>query len=560
MPDWQEVALGAVRWLVHPAWRNVLFDSRGLRLAEWQAQGAVETVKAAPHRTICRVALGAGSVYLKHYPLPDLRAVVRQMLRPAKARGEFDRALAVAARAVPTVEPLAVGETTRGESFLVTRGLDDTQPLNEFLEQTLPALPPAERTAVRFLLADTLADLLARMHDAGVRHRDLHAGNLLVQWRRACRPRLYLIDLHAVRLGGPLTWAESCANLVILNRWFSQRSSRADRRRFWQRYVRLRRGWHLSRADERARARELEAKTRASSLRFWRRRDRRCLETNRYFYTLRGPTGRAWAVRDVPPDLLRRLLADPDAPFAAPAARVLKSSRSSTVVEVELPLGDRPRTVICKRFFATKWSDPWLHLVRATPALRSWVNGHRLIERGLPTARPLAVIHRRRCGLTRECYLITEQLPAAMELHRHVVCLAALDPPARRAKLWPLVEQVARLVRELHARQLAHRDLKAANLLVGPAGEGVALYLIDLVGLECWRRLPRSRRVQNLSRLHASFHDHPAISRTDKLRFLRAYLAWGLTGKAGWKAWWRAVVRGTARKIARNRARGRPLA
>jgi hypothetical protein len=50
------------------------------------------------------------------------------------------------------------------------------------------------------------------------------------------------------------------------------------------------------------------------------------------------------------------------------------------------------------------------------------------------------------------------------------------------------------------------------------------------------------------------------LTRTDKLRFLRIYLGWGLTGKQGWKEWWRAIARETQAKVERNARRGRPLA
>jgi hypothetical protein len=243
------------------------------------------------------------------------------------------------------------------------------------------------------------------------------------------------------------------------------------------------------------------------------------------------------------------LLTDPDAPFALSNARILKQSRSSTVAELTFEIKGQLREVIYKRIMATKRSDPWLHLVRATPALRSWLNGHRLLESGLPTARPLAVIHRRRRGLTHECYLLTEKLPQAVELHKYVAKL-----PNRDA-IPSLMEQAARLVRALHDRQLAHRDLKAANILVS----GSRLWFIDLVGVERWRRLPHSRRIQNLSRLHTSFHDHPWISRTDKLRFLRIYLRWGLKGRGDWKKWWREITTATAAKLAQNCRRGRPV-
>jgi hypothetical protein len=66
--------------------------------------------------------------------------------------------------------------------------------------------------------------------------------------------------------------------------------------------------------------------------------------------------------------------------------------------------------------------------------------------------------------------------------------------------------------------------------------------------------------VRNLARLHASFRDHPALSRTDKLRFLRAYLGWRWHGKPGWKEWWRRIARATLAKVRRNQRLGRPLA
>ena len=66
--------------------------------------------------------------------------------------------------------------------------------------------------------------------------------------------------------------------------------------------------------------------------------------------------------------------------------------------------------------------------------------------------------------------------------------------------------------------------------------------------------------MRNLARLNASFVHVPAVTRTDRLRFLRAYLVWGLHGSAGWKDWWNGVARATEAKVAKNRKSGRPLA
>src|SRR5271168_1612787 len=83
--------------------------------------------------------------------------------------------------------------------------------------------------------------------------------------------------------------------------------------------------------------------------------------------------------------------------------------------------------------------------------------------------------------------------------------------------------------------------------------------VIDLVGVHRYRQLPDSRRLQNLARLHVSFFDCASLTRTDKLRFLRTYLQWGLLGKRDWKPWWRRIAQATQRKVARNLRVGRPL-
>jgi hypothetical protein len=66
--------------------------------------------------------------------------------------------------------------------------------------------------------------------------------------------------------------------------------------------------------------------------------------------------------------------------------------------------------------------------------------------------------------------------------------------------------------------------------------------------------------VQNLARLHASFAQSAPLTRTDKLRFLRVYLQWGLFGRSRWKRWWAEVEAATRAKVARNLRNGRPLA
>jgi len=562
------ISVGGVRWQVAPEHRDLLLGPQGLRLEEWRRAGRVRIIKQGPHRVVYQVTLDSLSFFVKHNRLPNLRAWLRQLVRPSKARKEYDHALAIAARGVPTFEPLAVGESCAGvgpgDSFLITRAMEDTQPVGNFIEKTLPHLAPERNARVRQHLAQALGKLVARMHDAGIAHQDFHADNLLVKLTADELPLLYLIDLHALHVGEPLTWRAIRANLIMLNRWFVLRVSRPDRLRFWRAYCRERATGALP-ADLAVTdlARDVEQRTWASNLRFWRSRDRRCLLNNRYYRQVRSNVAQGHAVADLDARVLATLLADPDEPFDRPGVQMLKDSRSSTVAEFDLLQGDTVRRVVYKRFRVTAWSDPWVSLVRRSPALRSWVQGHGLRERCLPTPRPLVVLHRRRRGLSYEGYLLTEKIADGVDLHAYLARLQALAASKCRAHLHLLIDQVARLARELHRRRLSHRDFKAANVLVAGEvrdGRGPACWLIDLVGLERYRKLPRGRRVQNLARLHASFHRSALLSRTDKLRFLRIYLAWGLRGRAGWKRWWHDIEQATLTKVARNVRNGRPLA
>jgi tRNA A-37 threonylcarbamoyl transferase component Bud32 len=537
----------------------------GPRLAEWLATGEAIVIKQAPHCTVYRVVMPGLDFHVKHYHPADARSRARSLLRASKAKSEAERTREAAARGVPTLEPLAVGESSEG-SYLLTRTVPDAQTLTAFLEEELPRFTAQRQARIRQRLAVALGRFLARMHDAGVVHDDLHPGNLLVRVGADEEAELTLIDLYAVRMGAPLDGPRSRDNLVVLNRWFILRSARSDRLRCWLAYQKAR-GLTSSRQT----IRNLENSTLLSNLHFWRAKDRRCLGGNRWFRRIHSAVASGAAAADMDLADLAPLLADPDEPFRRADVVVLKDSPSSTVIEFDLPVGGVTRRVIYKRFAVTRWTDPWAALFRPAPALRSYVMGHGMRLRGLPTPRPLAVWHRTRFGLLYQGYLLTEKAQNAVELPDYVAGLDRLARAKRQAGLRDLIEQAARLLAFLHERRLSHRDLKGANLLVNAVPWFVSsrgaversetsrrpqIWFIDLVGVRRHDQLTETRRAQNLARLYASFHGRGLITRTDSVRFLCVYLGFGA---AEWKKWFHAVAQAFQAKVRRNLRNGRPL-
>lgn len=524
-------------WTLTPAGRTLL-AAADLDIAAHLRAGRAETVKHGDHRTVYRVTLPRGVVYWKYCRLNGPRARWREIIRGPKAKLEFDRLRALAGRGIATIEPLAwaaLGWSRAGGSVLLTRALDGAVPLDDYLNAAGPTSPAARRR-----LTHALAAFLNQLHAAGVSHPDLHPGNILIR-DPDTDPTFFLIDVHDVGVGPPLSPRARRANLVLLNRWFQIRSSRADRLRFWRAYA--------GSGDD-ATARRIEGETDRSNVRLWANRNERCVKDNRSFWRVRGPGVAGFAVRELDPAAVAPFLADPDAPFARPGAKILKASRSSTVCELDVPTPDGPRPMVYKRFRITKASDPVVNLLRPSPARRSWTTGHTLLDRALPTPPPWLVLHRYRWGCPAEGYLLCEKVEGADPLD---VAVAKADGRARRG----LLDGLAGSLRAMHDRGVCHRDLKAANLLVGPDG---GITFIDLVGVRTRRHVPFPIRVRDLTRLNASFLTTPHVSLGDRLRFLRTYLRWGLRGPDGWKAWWTGIAGRTAAKVRKNLRRNRPLA
>ena len=531
-PDPAAVRAGGLVW--HPASPDLLPHLPTL-LARPAAQ-----VKENLQRTVLRVELPGGAVFVKRSRANTPRAWARELLRPPKARLEFENAVRLRSLGLPCAEPLAWGETDSawpGASVTVSREWPG-EPLDAALTDRRLSLP------ARRAVAGELGRLFAALHAAGVAHPDPHPGNLLVRWDGDA-PRFALLDVHAVRFGPPLAWDGRRANLVLFNRWFQLRAGRTDRARFWRAYTSWRAGGVSPPVPPHTRGltppARLEHDTAASNRRFWAGRDARYLGTNRQFRRVEAGAVRGHTLKELPANVVAAWLTDPDAPFRDPAARVLKHSRSSTVV---LSGG-----LLWKRFNLKRPADPLKNLLRRSEPLRSWVAGHGLLDRHLPTARPLFVAHRYRFGVPHEGYLAFEVVPAAVELPDAVAASSF-------AELKTLAEALGRLVRTLHDRGCSHRDLKPPNVLL--SGPDRTPVLIDLVGLTVHTAVPAALRRRDLARLNAGFLHAPNVSRTLRLRALRAYLgAW--PALADWKAWWRAIADRTAAKARKNAANGRPL-
>jgi tRNA A-37 threonylcarbamoyl transferase component Bud32 len=201
---------------INPAYQAWL-QEQGLASAEDFIGLPIMIVGGHADRHVGRILIGEGAralaVFLKR------EHCVRWKDRLANARAGFgfcsrsareaQTLQALTRRGIACPEWLAVGETGRGQAFLLVRELTEVVDLRVFMRD-LRSAPPRRRH--RF--ARRLGQALAGLHSCGFDHPDIYAKHVMVQPDSG---RLYWLDWQRSRRQGRVSWKQRCRDLAALD-------------------------------------------------------------------------------------------------------------------------------------------------------------------------------------------------------------------------------------------------------------------------------------------------------------------------------------------------------
>ena len=159
---------------------------------------------------------GTIEVVVKQFRHDAWRARWRRARRGSQAQRSFAAARALQAAGLPTPAPVALIEARdpRAPAWYVSRAYPHDFELRYFLRARNAGSDREAFPAVdgeRLLAA--LGRLACRLHQAGIWHRDLTSGNVLVSWRGEAEPELALLDLNRARFPHRLTLAQRMREL-----------------------------------------------------------------------------------------------------------------------------------------------------------------------------------------------------------------------------------------------------------------------------------------------------------------------------------------------------------
>lgn len=513
--EWVARRIDRMSWLVRSDWqgRLSLVCKRG-----WHGG---EVLRSLPHRQVLRFN-GQPALVVKLFRHRGLTTLLKLLLRDTPALREWKKIHQALRLGIPTVKPLAVGRTAQilpRESVLVTELLKETLPVDAYLFGPRRASGSERRRAIQ-----EIAGVVRKAHDAGWRQRDFHLGNILI----TPEPRagkIFLIDFQRAeflrRPADRLRWRD----LAVLHGG-SIAASRSDRLGFLKEYLSV--APRLS-VDLRIIAAQLERRGLRHRFKLWRRRGKRCLADNREFVRIRQDGYCGAARRANGAGGLQRMLRNGSSGING--GEVIKDSRTTTVTV--LPISENK--IYVKRYNYQGWPYALKDLLRRARARRVWLAANGCVIRGLTVAPPLAYLERRRFGILLESYFMTGGVPG--QTLTSWLVLHGGDSRRRRA----LVGALARFVARMHERRVQNRDLKFDNLIVvQEAPNSFGLFMVDFDGIAMgpvsWRA-----RMKNIARLERESRRSMAVTRTDRLRYLKIYL--GPRCEERWKRCWRAIAR-----------------
>ena len=574
-----EQAFDGRQWTFRNGFERTLRRLPGSAWGDPAAQGW-QCVKRNSSRSVWRAEVADRTYFLKYYESNGWLDRAKSLLRRPACIDEWQSGLFALNAGISVVQPAGFtidrGPDGNAASILVTEAVEPAWPLNEFWRILTTDQDAARQRGDRDQLIDRLAELIARAHQAGFEHVDMHAENILVQRQGQQTYRAVFVDVHSARRDVPITEKAVVRNLAQLNQWFRRHAALAERLRFLKAYLRWRN--EFEHAYPHARRLVLDYADLVHSCadaadrhatRLWAARDRRIGRPGRYFARVRLNDGwRASVFKrtkrvdptspssrlDLSRDWWRRTLNDFLRLRDVETETSVKDSHSAIVSRAEWVAPDSTRVpVMIKQPQPRNGLRQLRMLMPPSRSRRAWQVANALLNRNIPTPRPLAILEQKTGPLVRQSILVTEFLDHARDLEawlKHEQAQSTTRASFRRRRA--LLSDLVRRLRQLHERGFVHRDCKASNILVAEDDAGqLTLLWTDMDGIRHTGRVGQRHVDRAMMRLFVSLNENGLASRSDAVRFLQEYAARFGADPADWRTTWRRIAPSVATKQAK---------
>ncbi len=226
------------------------------------------------------------------------------------------------------------------------------------------------------------------------------------------------------------------------------------------------------------------------------------------------------------------------------------SSDVSHVYKFSIRFDDTERCVYFKQYlFRSTW-DFIKHLVRSSRAKRAFRASLTLEKNGFEAPVVIAMGECKLSFLERENFLLTIEVEGAKQIHQFIPDKLENFTKEQLNDMRELIRAFGHTVGRMHAAGIFHGDLRLGNVLVRREKSGWHLFFIDNERTRKFRRLPARLRLKNL--VQANILISSCITKTDQMRFFKAYLSLNPLIQNRRAVWAKKVAAKTSRRLSRK--------
>jgi len=209
--------------------------------------------------------------------------------------------------------------------------------------------------------------------------------------------------------------------------------------------------------------------------------------------------------------------------FDDPDCEIIKDQKKVKVARAAIEIDGKNVQCYIKQFKPFSLRKRLEGIFYPSRARRAWKGAKELLSNGINTAEPIAAVEVRKCGLLRESYYITKEIPnSEISVHHFSRRFASEDPESTRQKR-EFVRALAGFFRAFHRTSIYHSDLKDYNIMVSADGD-CATPIFWALDVECVGRywgMGGRRKLKNLVQITKTLGRE--MTAADRMAFLREY-------------------------------------
>ena len=463
--------------------------------------------------------INANGIYIKYFKRGGFKEYIKHLFVPTKARTEWEVGNALRSNDIKTALPLAISEGKRG-LLMVTETVTNSEELMEFFTANYVSFLSEGKEFEKRMLLNKLAVFIRDIHEKGFCHYDLHAGNILIKFNKEQNVTgydLYLMDLHRVKIFKSVSTNKRIFNLAQIFNSLSSIMTMSDKFDFIRSYGDSAFG---NVTDEKELVRQIDEQSSKIRNIHYRSRRKRCLKESSVFSRRMIANMKMFFRKGYDTDSLHELIEKHNSALINNDSAVIMKCDSKTALTRHAFKDKTVQNVVVKQYRVGCFGCLLKNLFRGSAGRKAWVAGNGLRVYGLNTPLPLALLEKKRSGITTGSYLIMEEVKDSLEMDRYILKNLVNRKDIKKKKA--LISNIANTLGEMHNHNIFHHDLKTCNIMVKENGKSFDFTFLDFDKVSFNEEITVRKRVKNLVQINLS--TPRLFTLADRLRFLNEYL------------------------------------